>query len=147
MKYFRKKEVTEKKALGKSVLLEQQQSCERAIHCPLHFSPSIFISSSKFPTPHQCQHLLLVLLAWRTTSTPPSECQHQGLALWNGIFLMDFILRHRVWGEGVFIIPPLWLLWLSAEVNRNPESQKQNDMKAQIAICGHTVGSACSNCC
>lgn len=95
MKYFKKKEVTEKKALGKSVLPEQQQqSCGKTIHHTLHFTPSIFIFPSKFPTPHQCQPLLLVLLVWRTTSTPPSECQHQVLMLLNGIFLMDFILRH-----------------------------------------------------
>lgn len=38
--------------------------------------------------------LLLVLLVWRTTSTAPSEHQHQGLMFLNGIFLMDFSLRH-----------------------------------------------------
>lgn len=97
-------------SLGKSVLLEQQQSCGGTIHQPRHCLPISFISPSQF-SPPQCQHLLL---AWMTTSTPPPERQHQGLTGLKCVF--PYGLRSETSGWGVFLIPPLWPPCLVAEV-------------------------------
>lgn len=130
MKCFRKKQVTEKKALGKSVLLEQQQDSGRTIHHPLHFPPSIFISPSKFPTPPP-------------VSAPPA-CSagmenHFNTSFWvptSGTNVVEWYFPYGLYSETtgrgvgvVFGIPPLSLLWLPADVNRYPESQKKNYMK------------------